>query len=200
MNEVQTNLTALLGSRICHDLISPIGAIHNGLELLAMTAQGGSSAEMILIEESCRSASARIRFFRVAFGVASQSQRMGSSELRKTIADFTEGSRLNVQWTPDSDTSREEAQMAFLALLCTESALPHGGQVRIDESGGRWKLTAEAANIKQDEEMWHALTAGDFTATEEPALVHFCLLHALASAAGRAPELELGTATLQILV
>ena len=57
----QTDLSALLGSRICHDLISPIGAIGNGVELLMM--EGGTpSPELVLIAESVAAANARIRF------------------------------------------------------------------------------------------------------------------------------------------
>lgn len=63
MGQSNINLAALIGSRICHDLISPIGAINNGLELLGMsdTPEG---PELELISESVGNASARIRFFR----------------------------------------------------------------------------------------------------------------------------------------
>ena len=81
------DLAALLGSRICHDLISPIGAIGNGLELLMMD---GSAAgpEMALISESVGNANARIRFFRVAYGLAQGNQRLGrvQSASRSAIA------------------------------------------------------------------------------------------------------------------
>lgn len=56
------NYAALIGSRICHDLISPIGAINNGLELIEMSAPS-LGPEMALISDSVTSASARIRFF-----------------------------------------------------------------------------------------------------------------------------------------
>jgi histidine phosphotransferase ChpT len=70
------DLTSLIGSRICHDLISPLGAIGNGVELLAMsgTAPG---PEMDLISQSVENANARIRFFRVAFGAARGGQPRG---------------------------------------------------------------------------------------------------------------------------
>ena len=54
------DLAALVGSRICHDLISPIGAIGNGVELLSLT-DGDTGAEMDLINESVQNANARIR-------------------------------------------------------------------------------------------------------------------------------------------
>ena len=62
---MQPDLAALVGSRICHDLISPIGAIGNGVELLALT-DGDTGAEMELISESVQNASARIRYLRIA--------------------------------------------------------------------------------------------------------------------------------------
>ena len=69
MADSENDLAALIGSRICHDLISPIGAINNGLELVAMSGDV-MSQEMELIAQSVENASARIRFFRVAFGSA----------------------------------------------------------------------------------------------------------------------------------
>ncbi|MEO0403208.1 MAG: histidine phosphotransferase, partial [Pseudomonadota bacterium] len=69
MGQTNVNLAALIGSRICHDLISPIGAINNGLELLGMSDQR-DGPEIDLISESVENASARIRFFRIAYGAA----------------------------------------------------------------------------------------------------------------------------------
>ena len=60
MQQRNLNLSALIGSRICHDLISPIGAINNGLELLGMTTRQ-AGPEMALISESVENAAARIR-------------------------------------------------------------------------------------------------------------------------------------------
>ncbi|KNG95013.1 histidine phosphotransferase family protein [Pseudaestuariivita atlantica] len=200
MLDADANLSALLGSRICHDLISPIGAINNGLELLAMTSQGAGSPEMVLIQDSCRSASARIRFFRVAFGVASPAQRMGPGELRGIIADFTEGSRLRVDWSPEIDASRAEAQLAFLGILCAETAMPFGGTLKIDESGGRWKLTAKADTFKIDPEIWDNLPAGDLVAAKEPGLVQFCLLRLLAAEHDREITVKQPAGGLQLLV
>ena len=65
----RTDLNALLGSRICHDLISPIGAIGNGVELLIMDG-ATKGPEIALIAESVANASARIRFFRIGFGAS----------------------------------------------------------------------------------------------------------------------------------
>jgi histidine phosphotransferase ChpT len=71
MAQNDLDLAALVSSRICHDLISPIGAINNGLELLNMSGASPVGPEMQLICDNVKSASARIRFFRIAFGAAS---------------------------------------------------------------------------------------------------------------------------------
>lgn len=200
MGDTQANLVALLGSRICHDLISPIGAINNGLELLAMTAQGSSSPEMLLIQDSCRSASARIRFFRVAFGMASNSQSMGPGELRSLLVDYTEGSRLSVDWMSQTPATRPEAQLALLAMLCLENALPFGGSIRIDESGGRWKLTGQAETVRYSDALWEVFSGGTREAAEEPSQVQFCLLHDYTTALGRTVEVTSSDQAMQLLV
>ena len=93
MNDTQLN--DLIGSRICHDLISPLGAISNGIELLTMSGAAGSP-EMTLIGESIENANARIRFFRVAFGAAAPGSLLGNSEIRSIMADMYRGSRTSV--------------------------------------------------------------------------------------------------------
>ena len=136
------NLSALIGSRICHDLISPIGAINNGLELLGMTA-GQSSPEMALISESVENAAARIRFFRVAYGAAGE-QMMGRPEIASILKDLTKGGRLEYEWEPEAPAPRAQVRLVFLAVQCIESSMPYGGKVTIKIDDGRWVLLGSA--------------------------------------------------------
>jgi histidine phosphotransferase ChpT len=78
------DLAALVGARICHDLISPIGAIGNGMELLALSGVP-PSPELELIEDSLRNAMARVQFFRIAFGAAEAGQVVSRSEILDTL-------------------------------------------------------------------------------------------------------------------
>lgn len=105
------DLAALIGSRICHDLISPIGAIGNGVELLMMDG-AAQTPELALIAESVASADARIRFFRVAYGAASGNQRIARGEVAGIIADMTRGGRLQVEWISSMELSRREVKLA----------------------------------------------------------------------------------------
>ena len=87
------DLSALLGSRICHDLISPLGAIGNGVELLAM-AGSGNSPEIALIAESVENANARDPTVPHRLRDASENQGFGASEIRNILADVYRKSRL----------------------------------------------------------------------------------------------------------
>lgn len=154
------HLAALVGSRICHDLISPIGAIGNGVELMMMDASGTSSQEMALIMESTGHANARIRLFRVAFGLCAPDQRIGRGEVTGILADGAAGARLKVTWDSPPDLARRDVKLAFLGLMCLETALIQGGEIAIALGEGGWSLTANAPRIKQDPALWGGLARG----------------------------------------
>lgn len=177
-------LNALIGSRICHDLISPLGAIGNGVELLSMS--GISTApEISLIAESVENANARIRFFRVAFGAASMDSTIGNGEVRRVLADLYRGNRIRVDWRLEEDTPRIEAKLAFLILQCFESALPWGGKVAVTRTGKTWSIFGSADRIKVDEELWNLFANPARKPEVSASNVHFALVAPTASDAGR---------------
>ncbi|MFN3823531.1 MAG: histidine phosphotransferase family protein [Pseudorhodobacter sp.] len=170
------DLTALLGSRICHDLISPIGAIGNGVELLMMEGGSTTGPEIALISESVASANARIRFFRVAFGQSSPDQRIGRSEILSILADLAPGSRLSIDWQIAQDMTRQDAKLGFLAFLCLETAMAYGGKVTLTSEGNRLTVIGQAARMKIVPEVWELLSSPGRGEVLTPALVHFALL------------------------
>lgn len=186
------DLTALLGSRICHDLISPLGAIGNGVELLGLNG-AAPGAELALIAESVDNANARIRFFRMAFGLASPEQRVGAPEAAGILADLWRGGRIRAVWHATGDRPRSEVKIAFLLLLCVESAMPWGGTVTIDHGDTGWTIRAEAARLRIDTAGWAALghpsDAGPAALT--PAEVQFALLPGELAAQGRTLDLDI---------
>jgi len=170
----RVDLAALLASRICHDLISPIGAIGNGLELLMMDAMS-QGPEMALIAESVGHANARIRFFRVAFGAATADQRLGAVEAAGILSDMTQGGRLSIAWQTRPDLPRVEVKIAFLLLMCLESALAYGGKIAVHVDGGRWQISAQAAKLRRDAPLWDMLNNPAAAPDVTPATVHFPL-------------------------
>ena len=102
------NIAALIGSRICHDLISPIGAVNNGLELLQLSGVP-DSPEMTLIANSAANASARISLFRLAFGAASELQSTGAEEFQRIWSEATADRKLTLDWQSPESFPRSEA-------------------------------------------------------------------------------------------
>ncbi len=177
------NLAALVGSRICHDLISPVGAINNGLELLGM-AGAMDGPELELISDSVNNANARIRFFRIAFGAAGE-QELGRAEVISVLEDLNKGGRVQYNWSIETASLRKSVRLAFLAGLCLEAALPYGGSIQITYDENRWLLVGTGRRINIDELVWESLVSGDHPTDLTPALVQFAMLPQLAAEAGR---------------
>lgn len=151
------DIAALIGSRICHDLISPIGAIGNGVELLMMDGSV-KGPELALISESVANANARIRFFRVAFGASGSDQRIGRPEVTSILSDLTRGGRLAIDWQGPADLPRREVKLAFLLIMCLETAMAYGGRLRVEQADTRWTLTGQATKMKIDPDLWDLLS------------------------------------------
>jgi len=185
------DLAALVGSRLCHDLISPLGAIGNGIELLGMTgAVAATSPEFQMISEAVANANARVKFFRVAFGQAGGGQRLGRAAITTLLADLAQGGRLSYDWQVEGDQARSEVKLVFLAALCLEAALPWGGQLTISRASAQWQLEARARRTKRDDALW-AMLAGAPGQTA-PAQVQFALLPMELARQRRHAEWEIG--------
>ena len=180
----EPDLTALIGSRICHDLISPLGAIGNGVELLSMTGLA-AGPEMALISESVENANARIRFFRVAFGAASAEAFIGRSEIISILNGVYGNARTKVVWSVAGDQPRQLVKLAFQALQCVESALPWGGEVSISEENSRWTLDGSGERVKRDDALWAMATGGTDVVPLAASDVHFALLPLTSQQVGR---------------
>ena len=191
------DLSALLGSRICHDLVSPLGAIGNGVELLALSGHD-AAPELALITESIGNATARIRFFRIAFGASGEGTRIGAPEIRSILDDLTRRGRLRIDWGIDTDVPRAEAKLAFLLILCLESALPFGGRITVASPGGQWQLAGTAERVRADPALWGRILGGAGGAEPTSGTVHFALVPDLARRLGRTIRTTLGETAVTI--
>lgn len=183
MGQSNHNLASLIGSRICHDLISPIGAITNGLELLDM-AGGVQGPELDLINDSVGNAGARIRFFRIAYGAAGE-QLLGPSEVRSVLNDICRGGRLGFEWEPLEPQSRACVRLAFLAIQCLETAMPYGGSISVSVKNDRWCVTGRSGKLNVEDSLWAGLVEPDKLQKVTPAQVQFALMPIVAEDIGR---------------
>jgi histidine phosphotransferase ChpT len=191
------DIPALIGSRICHDLISPVGAISNGLELLAMTGTP-PGPEMALVSDSAANASARIRLFRLAFGAASAGQQVASDEVAEILRAVFSESRIDLRWQAVGPQDRQQVKAALLAMLCVESALPGSGTITLARDGDGWVVRAEAPRLILDAATWAMLNGAPPPADLPPAAVQFALLPEILDALDRRATLQSGDTTLEL--
>ncbi|PVH28769.1 histidine phosphotransferase family protein [Pararhodobacter oceanensis] len=167
-----SDLSALIGSRLCHDLVSPLGAIGNGVELLQMMQP--PSAELDLVSDAVKMAQARVRLFRLAFGSASADQMVTAAELVNGLSALDSGGRIALTCDVSASVSRPAARRLALAAMCAETALAWGGKITVSDD----TVTAGAERLKLDTELWQPMVEGAQIAAPSSANVHFALLAA----------------------
>lgn len=151
MNDLQ--LAELMAARLCHDLVGPIGAVANGIELLGDGSAGPDAEVTGLIAISARQATRRLQWFRVAFGSASGLPSASMfGETRRLAQGLFEDSRVILDWAaPDAATeaaaSREAAKFALNTSLVALECLPRGGSVRVQLLLSRGSVKVSVAAI-----------------------------------------------------
>ncbi len=125
------DLAALLCSKVCHDIISPVGAINNGLELLD---EGGADEDaMNLIKQSARTASARLQFARIAFGAAgSAGVQIDTGDAQNVAMQFMKGEKAELTWEgPRVLLPKNKVKLILNLMIVANAAIPRGGKVAV---------------------------------------------------------------------
>ena len=132
------DLGALLCSRVCHDVISPVGAIVNGLEVLA-EEKDESMREFAhdLIRKSATQASARLQFARLAFGAAGSAGAMiDLGDAEKVARGFFHDDRTKLLWNaPRVLLPKNQVKLLLNLLVIAQSMIPRGGTVTVNVTG-----------------------------------------------------------------
>jgi len=163
------DLAALLCSRVCHDVISPVGAIVNGLEVLdGEQDEEMRTVAMELIKKSAMSASARLQFCRLAFGAAgSFGATIDTGDAEKVARDIFANGRTDLQWNFDRRmASRASVKLLLNLCLIAASAVPRGGVVAVDISGEDDALTMRVEARGANARLSHSAT--DFLTNAVP--------------------------------
>jgi histidine phosphotransferase ChpT len=149
------DLAALLCSRVCHDLISPTGAIVNGLEVL----EDGGDAEtktfaLDLIKKSARTASARLQFCRLAFGAAgSAGAQIDVGDAETMARGFIEDGKIKLAWNlPRVLLPKNRVKLLLNMLIIASQTIPRGGTLTVDPTGAGeamgFRITAAGLNAR----------------------------------------------------
>ena len=162
------DLAALLCSRVCHDVISPVGAIANGLEILAdETDEDMREMAFGLVRSSAEQASAKLQFCRLAFGAAgSAGSKLDLGEAGEMARGFVGDQKIRLQWSmPHETRDKTEVKLLLNLMLMAMSAVPRGGLVTVGEDGGSLAVSAAGEGAKLPEASLRVLS-GEFDATE----------------------------------
>jgi histidine phosphotransferase ChpT len=131
-------LAALLCSRVCHDLISPVGAIVNGLEVLDDNPKPEDREFALdLIRKSAKTASARLQFCRLAFGAAgSASAQIDLGDAQTMARGHIEDGKVTITWNlPRLLLAKNRVKLLLNMLVIAQQTIPRGGTLTVDPIG-----------------------------------------------------------------
>lgn len=176
-----TTLLELLASRICHDLVSPIGAINNGIEFMTDMADDpdGIKQASDLIAHSAGSAGARLQAFRIAYGAGGRDGTLKPEDIQKAFGALIRvDGKIRQSWDPYGplgiDLKIKGANKVLMgALLLATECLPKGGTVFADAGDGKELLiSAEGPDATVRDGVEDALSGRSAVGDLDPRLVH----------------------------
>jgi histidine phosphotransferase ChpT len=183
---------SLLCSRLCHDLLSPVGALNNGIELLADEHDPEMRARCLdLLAESARASANKLKFFRLAFGAAGGfADHVDTREARVAIEGLFGGDgRIQLGWMVDEPTMSKPALKVLLnVVLIAGDALVRGGTLDIgaERNAGGLEIVvrAEGTRIVLDPELVKVLNGESDESDIAPRAAAAWLVHCLVEESG----------------
>ncbi len=148
------DLAALLCSRVCHDVISPVGAIANGLEVLDDEDDASmKEIAMDLVRRSAHQASAKLQFCRIAFGAAgSAGSHLDLKDAGEVAKNFIGDEKIELVWeTPNETREKNQVKLILNLLLLATTTIPRGGNIAVLLSGDEIAVRSSGANAKMPE-------------------------------------------------
>ncbi len=107
----------LIASRICHDLVSPVGAVSNGVELMQELGDDAGEEAMKLIADSALQASIRLKAFRLSYGAAGTDKNVGFKDIRDVFSDLLKSGRIQAEFEPDLGVKFSMPPRGFFKVL-----------------------------------------------------------------------------------
>jgi histidine phosphotransferase ChpT len=189
------DLAALLCSRVCHDVISPVGAIANGLELMddPETDAELRATALDMVRSSAKTATAKLKFCRIAFGAAgSAGALIDMSEAGEVARAFVGEEKVKLDWqAPRENRPKQEVKLILNMLLIALAGIPRGGVVTVTAEGQNLTVRAQGERAKINEAMAAALNGTADLLTLDARLVQPYYARILAEAAGLYIKMEM---------
>src|SRR5437870_4504593 len=180
-------LAALLCSRVCHDLISPVGAIVNGLEVLDDNPKPEDREFALdLIRKSAKTASARLQFCRLAFGAAGSSgAQIDLGDAQAMAKGHIEDGKITLGWNlPRLLLPKNRVKLLLNMLVIAQQTIPRGGTLKIDPVGDgetmSFRVTAAGLNARVPQNIADVLSAPSVPPAADAVQPYYTRLLALA--------------------
>lgn len=190
-------LAALLCSRVCHDLISPVGAIVNGLEVLDDNPKPEDrDFALDLIRKSAKTASARLQFCRLAFGAAGSSgAQIDLGDAQAMARGHIEDGKVTITWNlPRLLLPKNRVKLLLNMMIVAQQTIPRGGTLTVDPIGDgeamSFRVTTSGLNARVPQNIADLLSA-DSTASIDAHAVQPYYTRLLAQACGLSVSLAL---------
>jgi histidine phosphotransferase ChpT len=184
-------LAALLCSRVCHDLISPVGAIVNGLEVLDDDPKPDDREFALeLIRKSAKTASARLQFCRLAFGAAgSAGAQIDLGDAQTMARGHLEDGKTTISWNlPRVLLPKNRVKLLLNMLVIAQQTIPRGGVLTVDSLGEGeaigFRVAASGLNARMPQNIADLLSSGAANATVDAHAVQPYYTRLLAQACG----------------
>ncbi len=137
---IDMRVAELLASRLCHDLVGPIGAVNNGMELLEDEDLGMSDDAIQLCASSARQAANILQFYRLAYGMSGERIGGDLGDLRELATGFLASSKTTLDWTmvgqPAGDMPEGLGKLLLNVIVLGEECLPRGGTLGVSLAEG----------------------------------------------------------------
>jgi histidine phosphotransferase ChpT len=153
--DIDIRVLELLGSKLCHDLVSPVSAINNGVELIEDIGGSVVDEAMKLIGDSAAHAARRLRLFRIAYGRAGSEENMAVRDVRQVAEQYMGAGKVTLKWPEEQPPAGLVARIGSLKVLLnliilSEETLAYGGAVTlhaVGETGCRLEITGRNAQL-----------------------------------------------------
>lgn len=150
---IPARASELLVSKICHDLVSPIGAVNNGIEFMADMGGEGMEDGIGLIAHSARQASVKLQLFRMCYGAGGSDAKMTGKMIYETFEGYIYDSKVKMVWDLMNDMPDQDLPAGFLktvlnVMVYAFDSLPKGGTVTVGMADGYMTVTGQGDMIK----------------------------------------------------
>lgn len=188
-HSIPTRASEILISKICHDLVSPVGAVNNGIEFLSEMGADGLQDGLGLIEHSARQSSVRLQLFRMCYGAGGSDAKVTGKTIYETFMHYIDGTKCTMEWDlmnamPDEDLKAGYLKTLLNLMVFAQESMPKGGKITVTLANGAMVVSGKGELIRPKEGSVDAFEGELAIADLTPKAIHGFITRAYADLFG----------------